>query len=51
MAIIPATSPVSSPVSRSGIAWSSTSRRRKGEIMLSPAERPMRASTVVRRAL
>ena len=50
MAIIPATSHVSSAVSRSGIASSSTARSRKGETMLSPAERPMSASTLLRRA-
>ena len=50
IAIIPATSHVSSVVSRSGIAVSSTARSRNGEIMLSPAERPMSASTLLRRA-
>ena len=49
MATIPATSAVSSVVSRSGIAVSSTARSRNGEIMLSPADRPISASTVVRR--
>ena len=38
MATMPATSQVSSVVSRSGIASSSTSRSRNGEIMLSPAD-------------
>jgi hypothetical protein len=45
IAIIPATSAVRRVVSRSGMAVSSTLRRRKGEIIPSPALRKIRPST------
>jgi len=46
IAIIPPTSSERSPVSRSGIAWSSTSRSRKGDSIDSPALRAISPSTV-----
>ena len=49
MPIIPATSTASRPSSFSGIATSSTSRSRNGEIIPSPAEMTMRPSTAPNR--
>ena len=49
MAIIPATSSARSPSLFSGIATSSTSLSRNGEMIPSPAERAMSASTAARR--
>ena len=51
MAIIPATSSASSRSSFSGIATSSTSRSRNGEIIPSPADTTMRPSTAASRPL
>ena len=51
MAIIPATSSASSPSSFSGIATSSTSRSRNGEIIPSPADTTISPSTAARRPL
>ena len=51
MKIIPPTSQLSSVVSPSGIAWSSTSRSRNGVTIPRPALIAMSARTVPSRAL
>ncbi len=51
IATMPATSIVSRPTSSSGIATSSTSRSRNGEMTPSPAERTMSPETAPSRAL
>jgi hypothetical protein len=51
IATMPATSAVSRPTFSSGIATSSTSRRRNGEMTPTAAEKTMSAQTAPRRSL